>query len=69
MPLALVPQAVLLAVSLVKPLYVERYVLYSSAGLALLLVPRFRPPVAAGSWCARLRRRQRPWWRGRSWFR
>ncbi|MFD3804992.1 hypothetical protein ACFWTC_15470 [Streptomyces sp. NPDC058619] len=35
-PLALLPPGVLMAVSLVNPWYVDRYVLYSLAGLALL---------------------------------
>ncbi|RLL66838.1 glycosyltransferase family 39 protein [Streptomyces sp. Z26] len=37
LPLLAVPKALLLVVSLVKPLYLERYVLHSSAALALLL--------------------------------
>ncbi|GGZ57474.1 hypothetical protein GCM10010371_16090 [Streptomyces subrutilus] len=36
LPLALLPPGVLLAVSLVHPWYVDRYVLYALAGLALL---------------------------------
>ncbi|MGW7100493.1 glycosyltransferase family 39 protein [Streptomyces sp. NPDC054838] len=36
-PLALLPPGLLLAVSLVHPWYVDRYVLYSLAGLALLI--------------------------------
>ncbi|WP_419999588.1 glycosyltransferase family 39 protein [Streptomyces boninensis] len=37
LPLLLVPKAALLLLSAVKPLYVERYVLYSYSALALLL--------------------------------
>ncbi|WP_328312038.1 glycosyltransferase family 39 protein [Streptomyces sp. NBC_00442] len=37
LPLLAFPQAALLAVSLVKPLYVDRYVLFSYLGLALLI--------------------------------
>lgn len=37
LPLLVVPTATLMVLSLVKPLYVERYVLYSACGLALLL--------------------------------
>ncbi|CAL9436188.1 glycosyltransferase family 39 protein [Streptomyces sp. enrichment culture] len=37
LPLLLVPPAALLLASLVKPLYVDRYVLYAQAGLALLV--------------------------------
>ncbi|MGW7269651.1 glycosyltransferase family 39 protein [Streptomyces sp. NPDC054864] len=37
LPLLVVPAAALLLLSLIKPLYVERYVLYCTAGLALLL--------------------------------
>lgn len=44
LPLTLAPPGVLLAVSLVHPLYVDRYVLYSLAGLALLAGAR----LAAG---------------------
>ncbi|MET9700610.1 hypothetical protein ABZY31_27335 [Streptomyces sp. NPDC006529] len=47
-PLALAPPGVLLAVSLVHPLYVDRYVLYALAGLALLVGAR----LAAGGWVA-----------------
>lgn len=36
LPLLIAPPAVLLAASVVKPLYVDRYVLYSTVGLALL---------------------------------
>ncbi|WP_328746909.1 glycosyltransferase family 39 protein [Streptomyces sp. NBC_00285] len=36
LPLLLLPPAVLLLVSAVRPLYVDRYVLYAQAGLALL---------------------------------
>ncbi|MFJ4682301.1 glycosyltransferase family 39 protein [Streptomyces sp. NPDC088789] len=46
--LLVVPAALLLAVSLVKPLYVDRYVLYSNAGAALLIgavLGRARPRV------------------------
>ncbi|MER8222815.1 glycosyltransferase family 39 protein [Streptomyces sp. NPDC094143] len=37
LPLLLVPPALLLLASAVRPLYVDRYVLYSQAGLALLV--------------------------------
>ncbi|WP_124267396.1 hypothetical protein [Streptomyces sp. ADI96-02] len=37
LPLAIVPTALLMLLSLNKPLYLERYVLYSLIGLALLL--------------------------------
>ncbi|MEU9098699.1 glycosyltransferase family 39 protein [Streptomyces sp. NPDC048361] len=58
LPLLAVPQVVLLAVSLVKPLYVDRYVLFSHLGLALLIgaaVARAyravaRPGVAVAVW-------------------
>ncbi|WP_405978622.1 hypothetical protein [Streptomyces sp. NBC_00158] len=36
-PLALLPPGLLMAVSLVQPLYVDRYVLYALAGLAVLV--------------------------------
>ncbi|MER5733913.1 glycosyltransferase family 39 protein [Streptomyces sp. NPDC002138] len=48
LPLALLPPGLLLAVSLVHPLYVDRYVLYALAGLALLVGAR----LAAGGWVA-----------------
>ncbi|MFJ3881200.1 hypothetical protein ACIPW5_27600 [Streptomyces sp. NPDC090077] len=41
-PLALLPPGVLMAVSLVHPLYVDRYVLYALAGLAVLVGVRGR---------------------------
>ncbi|WP_330298551.1 hypothetical protein [Streptomyces sp. NBC_00503] len=50
LPLALLPPGVLLAVSLVHPWYVDRYVLYSLAGPALLAGTRLaqvRRPVRA----------------------
>ncbi|MCY0946341.1 hypothetical protein [Streptomyces antarcticus] len=47
-PLALLPPGVLMAVSLVHPWYVDRYVLYSLAGLALLAGAR----LAAVRWGA-----------------
>ncbi|WP_371617893.1 hypothetical protein [Streptomyces sp. NBC_00454] len=53
LPLALLPPGVLLAVSLVHPWYVDRYVLYSLAGLALLAGTRLaqvRRPVRARDW-------------------
>ncbi|MFD0266797.1 hypothetical protein ACFVGY_09405 [Streptomyces sp. NPDC127106] len=52
-PLALLPPGLLIAVSLVHPLYVDRYVLYALAGLAL----------AAGARLAAVRRWRRavPW--------
>ncbi|KPI05637.1 hypothetical protein OV450_3955 [Actinobacteria bacterium OV450] len=49
-PLALLPPGLLMAISLVHPWYVDRYVLYALAGLALL----------AGTRLAAARRR-RPW--------
>ncbi|MFD7027904.1 glycosyltransferase family 39 protein [Streptomyces sp. NPDC059917] len=48
LPLTLVPPGLLLVVSLVHPLYVDRYVLYALAGLALLAGAR----LAAGGWVA-----------------
>ncbi|MDJ0379303.1 glycosyltransferase family 39 protein [Streptomyces sp. G-G2] len=48
LPLTLVPPGLLLAVSLVHPLYVDRYVLYALAGPALLAGAR----LAAGGWVA-----------------
>lgn len=53
LPLALLPPGALLAVSLVHPWYVDRYVLYSLAGLALLAgarLARVRRPVRARDW-------------------
>ncbi|MFE2288255.1 hypothetical protein ACFXDJ_29315 [Streptomyces sp. NPDC059443] len=53
LPLALLPPGVLLAVSLVHPWYVDRYVLYALAGLALLAgnrLARVRRPVRARDW-------------------
>lgn len=53
LPLALLPPGVLLTVSLVHPWYVDRYVLYSLAGLALLAgarLARVRRPVRARDW-------------------
>ncbi|MEV7614976.1 glycosyltransferase family 39 protein [Streptomyces sp. NPDC089799] len=54
LPLALLPAGLLMAVSLVDPWYVDRYVLYSLAGLALLagtaltrLRPRAWVPITA----------------------
>ncbi|MCB5180379.1 hypothetical protein [Streptomyces antimicrobicus] len=47
LPLVLLPPGLLLAVSLVRPLYVDRYVLYALAGLALLAGARARPPAPA----------------------
>ncbi|MFG2719642.1 hypothetical protein ACGFW5_15285 [Streptomyces sp. NPDC048416] len=37
LPLLAVPQVTLLAVSLIKPLYIDRYILFSHLGLALLI--------------------------------
>ncbi|MFJ3304043.1 glycosyltransferase family 39 protein [Streptomyces sp. NPDC086549] len=54
LPLLLLPGLLLLLVSLVKPLYVDRYVLYGQAGTALLVgaaldrLVRVRGPVRAG---------------------
>lgn len=49
-PLAALPPGVLMAVSLVHPLYVDRYVLYALAGLAVLVGARRRLPwVLAGA--------------------
>ncbi|MFG2295546.1 hypothetical protein [Streptomyces sp. NPDC048603] len=48
LPLALLPAGLLMTVSLVNPWYVDRYVLYSLAGVALLAgaaLPRLRPRV------------------------
>lgn len=50
LPLALLPPGLLMAVSLVHPWYVDRYVLYALAGLALLAGTRL---AAARGW--------RPW--------
>ncbi|MER5930135.1 hypothetical protein [Streptomyces sp. NPDC002054] len=50
LPLALLPAGLLMTVSLVNPWYVDRYVLYSLAGLALLAGaarPRVLLPLAA----------------------
>ncbi|MGW8782479.1 glycosyltransferase family 39 protein [Streptomyces sp. NPDC055796] len=47
LPLALVPPGLLMAVSLVHPWYVDRYVLYALAGLALLAGARL---AAARGW-------------------
>ncbi|MFB7981479.1 hypothetical protein [Streptomyces vinaceus] len=47
LPLALLPPGLLMAVSLVHPLYVDRYVLYALAGLALLAGTRL---AAARGW-------------------
>ncbi|RSS74712.1 hypothetical protein EF918_24705 [Streptomyces sp. WAC06614] len=52
LPLAVLPPGLLLTVSLVHPLYVDRYVLYALAGLALL----------AGDRLARVRVRAVRWW-------
>lgn len=52
-PLALLPPGVLMAVSLVHPWYVDRYVLYALAGLALLAGARLaavRPAAVRGRW-------------------
>ncbi|MGP3975270.1 glycosyltransferase family 39 protein [Streptomyces sp. 8N114] len=54
LPLALVPEVALLLMSLVKPIYVQRYVMYASAGSALLLGAALqelwrRPGLRAGS--------------------
>lgn len=48
LPLALLPPGLLLAVSLVHPWYVDRYVLYALAGLALLVGARLA--TARGWW-------------------
>ncbi|MFD3324112.1 hypothetical protein [Streptomyces sp. NPDC058701] len=48
-PLALLPPGVLMAVSLVDPWYVDRYVLYSLAGLALLAGARLAAAVRPGA--------------------
>ncbi|MEU3500319.1 glycosyltransferase family 39 protein [Streptomyces hundungensis] len=37
LPLLVIPQVVLLAVSVAKPLYIDRYILFSHLGLALLI--------------------------------
>ncbi|MET9882600.1 hypothetical protein ABZZ20_05450 [Streptomyces sp. NPDC006430] len=50
LPLVLLPPGLLMAVSLAHPWYVDRYVLYALAGLALLAGPRL---AAAHGW--------RPW--------
>ncbi|KOU25935.1 integral membrane protein, partial [Streptomyces sp. WM6372] len=47
LPLALIPPGLLMAVSLVHPWYVDRYVLYALAGLALLAGTRL---AAARGW-------------------
>ncbi|MEV7725939.1 hypothetical protein AB0P15_14495 [Streptomyces sp. NPDC087917] len=49
-PLALLPPGLLLAVSLVHPWYVDRYVLYSLAGLALLVGARLAEVRAWWPW-------------------
>ncbi|MEU8772870.1 glycosyltransferase family 39 protein [Streptomyces sp. NPDC048606] len=49
-PLALLPPALLLTVSLVRPLYVDRYVLYALIGVALLAGERLARPLPARSW-------------------
>ncbi|MFJ3169626.1 hypothetical protein ACIPJK_02470 [Streptomyces roseus] len=51
LPLALLPPGLLMAVSLVHPLYVDRYVLYALAGPALLAGTRL---AAARGWWPRL---------------
>lgn len=48
LPLALIPPGLLMAVSLVHPWYVDRYVLYALAGLSLLAGARLA--VARGWW-------------------
>ncbi|WP_329379310.1 glycosyltransferase family 39 protein [Streptomyces sp. NBC_01351] len=53
LPLALLPPGLLMAVSLVHPWYVDRYVLYALAGFALLAGARLaaaRPGAARGWW-------------------
>ncbi|MFD7261191.1 hypothetical protein [Streptomyces sp. NPDC059874] len=53
LPLALLPPGLLMAVSLVHPWYVDRYVLYALAGFALLAGARLagaRPAAARGWW-------------------
>ncbi|MEU3725251.1 hypothetical protein [Streptomyces sp. NPDC031705] len=49
-PLALLPPGVLMVVSLVHPWYVDRYVLYALAGLAVLAGARFARARARGWW-------------------
>lgn len=52
-PLALLPPGLLMTLSLVHPWYVDRYVLYALAGLALLAGARLaeaRPATARGWW-------------------
>ncbi|MFF1559682.1 hypothetical protein [Streptomyces sp. NPDC058279] len=54
-PLALLPPGLLMTVSLVHPWYVDRYVLYALAGLALLIGLRLAP--ADGVWARPVRAR------------
>lgn len=62
-PLALLPPGVLMAVSLVDPWYVDRYVLYSLAGLALLAGARLAAVRAVGAGAVTGR-----WTAGRGWW-
>ncbi|MFE3790271.1 hypothetical protein [Streptomyces goshikiensis] len=52
LPLALLPPGLLMVISLINPWYVDRYVLYALAGLALLAGARLARARARWAWAA-----------------
>ncbi|MEU2395537.1 hypothetical protein [Streptomyces sp. NPDC007369] len=67
-PLALLPPGLLIAVSLVHPLYVDRYVLYALAGLALAAGARLARPGVAGAGAGAVAVAARGWRRAVPWL-